>query len=149
MTVRHWRIALIVWMAVIFVASSGLFSSENTEKVLVFEFLNYAVRKGAHLGVYGVLTFLWFRSLWTVRDRFLRCLVWSVVLSIAYGALDEYHQSFVPSRLGIWTDVVWDGAGAVLMALALWGVWQWGSARMQALVLGPTAQVENMASGKR
>lgn len=136
MTVRHWRIALIVWMAVIFVASSGLFSSDNTEKVLVFQLLNYMVRKGAHVGVYAVLTFLWFRSLWTVRDRFLRCLVWSVALSVVYGALDEFHQSFVPSRLGIWTDVVWDGAGAVLMGLALWVMQCRGSSGMQARVLG-------------
>jgi hypothetical protein len=38
-------------------------------------------------------------------------------LALAYGALDEWHQSFVPGRYASLTDIVLNAAGAVL------GIW--------------------------
>ena len=139
MNTRHWRIALIVWVILIFVASSGLLSSDNTEKFLVYNILNYAVRKLAHIAEYAVLVFLGFRSLWTKPKRFAQCLIWSVVLSILYAASDEWHQSFVPNRLGIWTDVVWDAAGAILAGIGLYCTQKWGSVEAQRRLLGSSA----------
>ncbi|MDA0711014.1 MAG: VanZ family protein [bacterium] len=119
MSIRGWRTALSVWMVLIFLFSSSLFSSENTEQILVFDLLNYVVRKCSHVVEYAILMYLWFRSLCNTGTRFYNSLVWGMVFSVAYAATDEWHQSFVPNRDGVWTDVVWDGTGVLLMALAL------------------------------
>ncbi len=57
-------------------------------------------------------------NLWTVGAA------WLIV--VAYGVFDEWHQSFVPSRMADLRDVVADAAGA---ALALGGAWWWGIIR--------------------
>lgn len=136
MNVRFWRIALGVWLVLIFLFSSSLFSSDNTEKVLVFSWLNYAVRKGSHVVEYAILVYLWFRSLYVVRERFSRSVVLSVILSVLYAASDEWHQSFVPNRDGTVTDVIWDASGAVLMALFLWFIYQRGTDKVKRKMLG-------------
>lgn len=138
-TIRHWRLALIAWMVLIYVVSSSLFSFDSTKQVLVYDPLNVAVRKFAHMVEYAVLAYLWFRSLWTVRDRFNTYLGWSIVLAVVYAASDEWHQSFVPERLGIWTDVVWDAMGAVAMGFALRALRYRGEVNVQRMVLGPLA----------
>ncbi len=140
MTIKHWRIALIAWMTLIFIASSSLMSSDNTEQLLYI--LNYIVRKFAHIAEYAVLVFLWFRSLWTKTKRFTPYLICSVVLSILYAASDEWHQSFVPNRLGIWTDVVWDAVGAILAGIGLYCVQKWGSMEAQRRLLESSAMGE-------
>ena len=135
----HWRIALAAWMTLIFVGSSSLlaswFSADATEEV--FGLLNYIVRKSVHMSEYGVLAYLWLRSIWRRTDRFGKDLAWSVALAVAYASTDEYHQTFVPQRLGIWTDVVWDAGGATIMACVLWLIRQRGPAGVRRWVLGP------------
>ena len=118
MTTTHWRVALIVWMGAIFIFSTSLLSAENTAKH--FGDLNYLARKFAHIAEYAILVYLWFRSLWTKLGRFISCVRWSMLLSILYAMLDEWHQTFVPSRDGIWLDVVWDSIGIIAMGLILW-----------------------------
>jgi len=34
-------------------------------------------------------------------------------MTVLVASLDEWHQSFIPSRTGTWHDVVLDGAAAV------------------------------------
>jgi VanZ family protein len=41
----------------------------------------------------------------------------AVLIAIAVAAIDEFHQSFVPSRTGTPLDVVIDGCGAILAQL--------------------------------
>lgn len=68
-----------------------------------------------HVVQYAVLAML----LWPVcRGR------WLPILGIAvvYAALDEWHQSFVPSRQGSVVDVMIDTAGAVLALVFLSGI---------------------------
>ena len=112
-------------MVAIFVFSSSLLSAENTAAYLsgdptVVAIANFVLRKFAHIAVYAILTYLWFRSLWTKPGRFVPCVRWSMLLSILYAMSDEWHQTFVPSREGIWIDVVWDATGVAMMSLVLW-----------------------------
>lgn len=46
------------------------------------------------------------------------CLV-AVGAAVLFGAVDEWHQSFVPGRTSSWTDVVTDGFGAAITVLTL------------------------------
>ena len=143
-SLRTWRIALIVWLILIFLFSSSLFSADNTEKLLVFNMLNYVVRKCSHMVEYAILAFLWFRSCWQVREKFSQAVITSVMLSVLYAASDEWHQSFVPTRDGTITDVVWDATGAIFMGIFLYTVHHRGSHTIQATVLGPVADSEGV-----
>ena len=112
-------------MVAIFIFSSSLLSAENTAVYLSGDptavlCVNFVIRKFAHIAEYAILTYLWFRSLWTKPGRFVPCVWWSMLLSILYAMSDEWHQTFVPSREGIWTDVVWDAIGIAMMSLVLW-----------------------------
>ena len=144
MALRIWRIALAVWLALIFLASSSLFADrldyEGTEEV--FGGLNYFARKFAHIAEYAILAYLWLRSICTVPERFHRCLAWSILLTVVYAATDEVHQAFVPQRLGLWSDVAFDAAGALGMGYVLRRIHCQGSAELRRCVLGP-------AGGKR
>ena len=139
MKTKYWRVALSVWMIFIFFASGNRLSWQTTEKLLValrpstqssewtphaqkFVFVHTAIRKFAHIVEYAILTYLWFRSLWTRPDRFAFCMRWSVLLSMLYAMLDESYQYFLFSRDGQLTDVLWDSAGIAMMSLVLWSV---------------------------
>ena len=86
------------------------------------QLLSLLVRKGAHMGVFFILTgllFLGFRKLWTDRKA---CMTWAMGLCAVLAALDEFHQLFVPGRDGKLSDVLIDTCGAVcflLFSLAL------------------------------
>ncbi len=63
------------------------------------------LRKAAHMAEYGLLWFLWYRAL-EVRSP-----LPAVVLTLAYAATDEFHQSFVEGRHGTPVDVLIDAVG--------------------------------------
>lgn len=48
------------------------------------------------------------------------------LLSTAYGALDEFHQSFIPGRTATIVDFVADSAGAAVALLSVWCIWRLG-----------------------
>ena len=68
--------------------------------------------KVAHMGLYAVLgvTLAWGR--W-VGER-PPAPLWLILSGLAYGLLDEWHQSFVPGRDPSPGDVLADGAGVIL-----------------------------------
>ncbi|MFC5446771.1 VanZ family protein [Paenibacillus aestuarii] len=78
-------------------------------------FVEFFIRKFAHLTIYGLLGLLTtrlFKALtrWAVSWNFL----YSVLLCAAYAASDEYHQSFIAGRTSRPADVVLDTVGAAL-----------------------------------
>ena len=75
-------------------------------------------RKIVHATEYALLCLLWWRALRTLTPSDRAALI-ALCVSVAYGATDEYHQTFVHGRHGAPLDVVIDGAGAGLTALAL------------------------------
>jgi VanZ family protein len=70
--------------------------------------VDFIGRKLVHVTEYGVLWLLWARAL-----RF-RNLAVAAIVSIAYAATDEYHQTFVHGRHGTPVDVLIDSAGVAL-----------------------------------
>lgn len=120
---------LILWMFVIFQASAqpqlnspGLFEtfiSQNYPKVVDFLGQNdYWIRKVGHAVVYFVLTLLAFWSFSKYSPYYVsgRPLTSAVTFSILYAISDEYHQSLVPGRHGVYTDVIIDSIGVVFAA---------------------------------
>ncbi len=75
-------------------------------------------RKIAHALEFGVLAFLYTKSFVPTKNTH-RLLV--AGLSVLYAITDEVHQSYVPGRVGAWTDVVIDSAGIMIfLLLTLW-----------------------------
>lgn len=127
---RFWRYApLVVWMAVIFAASTGRLSGDNTSRLIgpilhwlfpniseaKIEIAHFVVRKTAHFAEYAVLAFLAARAFATstrvtLRRRFFYV---TLFLVIVYSLSDELHQNFVPSRTGSIYDSFIDIAGGV------------------------------------
>lgn len=144
MSIWIWRVVTGVWMALIFILSSSLFASQvSYDGTLdLFGALNYAVRKLAHSIEFGILSYLWFRSLCSQPDRFRSSLIWSLVISLVYAVTDEWHQTFVPERSGKATDVLFDAVGAAAVVLRLWNVRQRGAVSHQERSSRPPGKAE-------
>jgi VanZ family protein len=73
---------------------------------------------------YAVLAVLAVRALahgrWAGVGASALAVAW--LIAMAYGATDEWHQSFVPGRMSDVRDLVADGVGAAL-GLSLVGAW--------------------------
>src|ERR1039458_2083975 len=138
---KAW-IAAILWLIVIAIESSALLSASNTSRILYpllhflfgldwlrFEYWHFYIRKAGHVVGYAILSILLFRAWrpplpamsdvkWTPRWATIAILGTALVAS-----LDEWHQSFIPSRTGTIRDVVLDtcaGIGAQLLIFLWW-----------------------------
>ena len=138
-------------MAVIACESTNTFSAENTSGWLrpVFErifgqvsdhtwgILHHVARKSGHVTGYGLVCLAYLRAWLLILGRktgvgIWSWRLWSSVLAVAatfcVGGLDEWHQTFIPSRTGMFSDVLIDTAGAIFVCLLVWvifwnGLW--------------------------
>jgi VanZ family protein len=141
---RYWG-PLVLWMGVIFWASADSGSGRRGARILGpllrwwmpeassqrMEEVIFLIRKAAHVSEYAVLAWLAWRVFLAVRrstvaPQPLRAALLAWGLSVIYAVSDEWHQTFVPTRVGTPWDVLIDAAGAALgLALAgLWWRWQ-------------------------
>jgi VanZ family protein len=131
---RLWRYGtLILWMLFISFASTAEFSAVNTStylRPLVLWFfptlseaqvatIHFLLRKLGHFAEYAVLAFLARRALITSSRTYLRqhWFQLALLLVVIYGLLDEFHQSFVPSRTASVYDSAIDIAGGLTVLL--------------------------------
>jgi len=136
---RAWWPAF-VWIGLISIESTDAFSSQNTGSMLyalltrmfgpidLYSFLvfHFYLRKTGHVLGYGMLALLllrgWRATLGHSRSLLVRVSVLSWIGTAFVAALDEWHQSFIPSRTGTVHDVILDSiAGLVFLSFAyLW-----------------------------
>jgi VanZ family protein len=130
--VSHY-LPLIAWLVFISFASSDNFNAGNTSRIIgplilwlfpntsaeTLAVVHFITRKVAHFTEYAILGFLAARAFRTsprlaIRQRwFLLC----AALVVIYALLDEYHQSFVPSRTASIFDSMIDMAGGLTALL--------------------------------
>jgi VanZ family protein len=80
------------------------------------------LHNGMHVVAYAALAGSWLLALLhggVVSARMTRAMAASFLLSVAYGAVDEWHQSFVRGRVCSISDLMTDAAGAMLALLVL------------------------------
>lgn len=113
--------------------------------------LRSLVYNSMHIVAYAALSTSWLLALWQpgtlAEPRTARRLGWiGVVLAVAYGVVDEVHQSYVPGRVPSCGDVISDAVGAILALL--W--WRWlllaEGAALRALSWGLFAAVLSVLS---
>ena len=127
-----------VWIGLIAVESTDYLSSDNTGDVLYsvatrlfgridlydFLILHHYLRKTGHVVGYGILCLLllrgWRATLGGSRASLAALLAWAGTAFIA--SLDEWHQTFIPSRTGTIRDVLLDSVAglAFLLVAQLW-----------------------------
>lgn len=130
--VSHY-LPLIAWLVFISFASSDNLNAGNTSRIIgplilwlypntspeTLALVNVITRKIAHLTEYAILGFLAaraFRS--SPHPAINRRWFWiSLALVAAYALLDEYHQSFVPSRTASVFDSLIDIAGGLIVLI--------------------------------
>jgi VanZ family protein len=127
---------LLVWVMFISFASSDEFSANNTSRIIGplvlwlfphisearLDLIHFLTRKFAHFSEYAILAILAARAFRTSPNELLsrRWFLISLALIIIYALLDEYHQSFVPSRTASIFDSFIDMSGGITALLVIW-----------------------------
>ena len=120
-------------MALIFLMSTDLGSPANTSRFVepllrwllpnispgTIREIHFYIRKTAHPGEYAVLGWLLWRALRQTGPAAASRAPWKIavaalLMSAAYAATDEFHQSFVPSRTASVEDVLIDTCGSLV-----------------------------------
>ena len=127
---RLWRYGpLILWLVFIAFASSVEFSAENTSRIIRplllwlfpnitegrIAFVHFLTRKAAHFTEFAVLGFLSARA-FSLSSQYMLRRMWflaGLLLVVVWALLDEFHQSFVPSRTASFYDSLIDIAGGL------------------------------------
>lgn len=120
----RWLPALL-WMGLIFMLSHQPGSDSGNLTRMLMEFLaglgldlpqvfgkyaTLALRKTAHFTEYLIL-FLWLKL---AIGQTAKGLTRALIITIAYAITDEFHQLFIPGRVGNAGDVLVDSLGATL-----------------------------------
>jgi VanZ family protein len=104
--------------SMLYQVATALFGTINLKKFLVFHFY---LRKAGHVTGYGMLSLLllrgWRHTLDPARAWLGRITLLSWLGTVFVAAMDEWHQSYIPSRTGTWHDVVLDSAAGLVFLL--------------------------------
>ena len=126
---------LVAWLLFISFASSDNFNASNTSRIIgplilwlfpdtsieTLGLVHLVTRKAAHFTEYAILAFFAARAFRTSPRRSIanHWFLISLALVVVYALLDEYHQSFVPSRTGTIYDSLIDIAGGLTALLLI------------------------------
>jgi VanZ family protein len=139
---KAW-IAAILWLIVIAIESSALLSAHNTSRFLYpllhflfgmdwdrFEIWHFYLRKTGHVIGYATLSILLFRA-WRATLPAMSDVKWTsrwatiaILETALVASLDEWHQSFLPSRTGRWQDVVLDTCAGIAAQIVIYFWWK-------------------------
>jgi VanZ family protein len=79
--------------------------------------LNPIVNNFLHVPAYGILVFLWFKSLHQKSRSKHRSIIYAVGITMAFGIFQEFCQSFVSGRFVSLTDIGLNTMGIALAVL--------------------------------
>lgn len=135
-SLSSWILA-IAWIGCIAFFSSDRFSANQTGSILrwlldhtvghvdeiLFAKIHFFVRKAAHLSVYCILGLLaynaWKKSLPSRSPWMFRWALLALLTVAITGSLDEWHQSYIPSRTASPVDVGLDTTGGFIGQLMI------------------------------
>jgi len=96
------------------------------EKLYIMGNINHIVRKSAHFCEYTILSIAFAFHLLVIGTWRKRLIILPILLSFLNASIDEFHQTFVQGRAGMFKDVALDTLGAatgsVLFTLIAIGV---------------------------
>jgi VanZ family protein len=142
----------ISWAILISYASTDAFSSAHTSTFIIpvlhwlfplastetLDRIHFFIRKAAHFSEYFIFSLFLMRGMRGKDHGWkLQWAIWAFAIAAGYSALDEFHQSFVPSRTASPWDSLIDMTGAAIAQIVLW-LWIWFHARH--LIQGPRGE---------
>ena len=105
------------WFPVILICGLIFYSSARRGTAVSEVYLwNYIINKAAHIFIYFLLCFSFYRGTKSASS--------AVLLTVFYGITDEFHQQFIPTRTGQLSDVIIDAVAAITAGLILWTFYQ-------------------------
>jgi VanZ family protein len=126
---------LVAWLVFISFVSSDSFSANNTSRIIgpvilwlfpnttpeTLAVVHLITRKVAHFTEYAILAYLAARAFRTSPRPALanRWFLAALALVVVYALLDEYHQTFEPSRTGSIYDSFIDMSGGLVTLLVI------------------------------
>jgi VanZ family protein len=125
----------VAWAILISWASTDAFSTSHTSQFIIpalhwlfphadagtLDRLHSFIRETAHFAEYFVFSFLLLRAIrGEYRGWQIRWAIAALAIAAGYSALDEFHQSFVPSRTASPWDSLLDTTGAATAQVLLW-----------------------------
>jgi VanZ family protein len=135
---KAW-LAAVLWLGLIAFESTNALSAEKTSGILypLLHFLfgldpvrfltwHFVIRKTGHIIGYSTLSLLFFRA-WKTTLQASGGPRWSIVwariafaMTALVASLDEWHQTFLPSRTGTIRDVALDSAAALVTQVLIY-----------------------------
>lgn len=82
-----------------------------------WELVHHYIRKSGHFLGYGMVGLAWLRAWRRVlpRQTFFRCALLALAGTFLIAGSDEWHQTFLPNRTGLFRDVLLDCCGALVL----------------------------------
>ncbi len=146
--VKTW-VAALLWIGLIAIESTDWLSAEHTSRILypllhfligldpaAFAVVHHYIRKCGHFVGYFTLSFFLFRAWratlhlpWAPRWA-LRWAAIAFFMSALVASLDEWHQTFIPSRTGRISDVMLDSIAALTAQVLIFLYLSWKPRRV-------------------
>jgi VanZ family protein len=146
--VKTW-VAALLWIGLIAIESTDWLSAEHTSRILYpllhfligldpagFAVVHHYIRKCGHFVGYFTLSFFLFRA-WRATLRLpwaprwaLRWAAIAFFMSALVASLDEWHQTFIPSRTGRISDVMLDSIAALTAQVLIFLYLSWKPRRV-------------------
>lgn len=113
LVITYW-LPFVIWALIIY-----SFSASPTVKTSEVHWQDFIVKKSAHLVEYFIFSMLLYRALINSGIKSKYIFFFIVFTAFIYGAADEFHQSFTPSREPRMRDVLIDTAGSILFVWSM------------------------------
>ncbi len=88
------------------------FSSGSIPAASQVYWLDFLIKKTGHVILFAILAIFFYRALIGEGVNRKRAAILAVIISFAYGVIDEFHQTFTQGREARFRDTIIDGAGA-------------------------------------
>lgn len=89
---------------------------EKYQRKQLIHYLNYPIRKLAHMFIYFVLACITFIALKNTT-KIKKLGITTIIICFIYACTDEFHQMFISGRTGNFLDVIIDVVGASIYIL--------------------------------
>ncbi|MDG5786709.1 VanZ family protein [Evansella sp. AB-P1] len=142
--VMFYIVPLVVWVGLIYFSSSQPYERQNVQPILQeFDlewvetvgsnvsfkygdsiislqyrdpaaFIEFFIRKGAHLFVFAVLGILAYRLAYILIEKRMKSAIIAWLFVTIYASIDEFSQLLHPNRSGMIEDVILDSVGGII-----------------------------------
>lgn len=113
------EVRVLAWLPALLLAAVIWKLSATPDLAVASGWLDTVTRKVAHVAVFALLCGACVLGLRAQRLSVATSLICGAALALGYAVLDEYHQSFVPTRVGTPVDVAIDALGVGIASMVL------------------------------